>query len=87
MLKRRNFNELSSCFVCLEEEETVDHLLIHCSWVSSLWHLSLSLMAVRWVQPCSVEDVLEKTNEDELGWWYLEDDSLGNLVVYMEGKE
>ena len=21
------------------------------------------------------------------GWWYLEDDSFGNLGVYMEGKE
>jgi len=30
---------------------------------------------------------MEKKNEEELGWWYLQDDSFGNLLVYMEGKE
>lgn len=30
---------------------------------------------------------MEKKNEEEFGWWYLEDGSLGNLVVYMKGKE
>jgi len=35
----------------------VDHLLVHCRWVSSLWDLSLSLMGVNWVQPSNVRDV------------------------------
>jgi len=43
-LKRRNFIGLSRCSLCLEEEEFVDHLLVHCRWVSLLWDLSLSLM-------------------------------------------
>jgi len=46
MLKRRNFNLASRSAVCLEEEDSVDHLFLHCQWVSSLWFLALSLMRV-----------------------------------------
>jgi len=42
----------------LEEEESVDHLLVHCRLVSSLWDLCLSLMGVGWVQPSNVRDVV-----------------------------
>ena len=58
MLKIRNFSGPSRCFMCLEEEETVDHLLVHCRWVSSLWDLSLSLMGISWVQSSNVTDVV-----------------------------
>ena len=44
--------------MCPAEEEKVDHLFIHHHWVSSIWHLSLSLMSVRWAQPFSVRDVV-----------------------------
>ena len=56
--KRRNFYEPSRCALCLEEEESVHHLLVHCRWVSLLWHLSLSIMGVSWAQPFTVKDVL-----------------------------
>jgi len=36
-LKRRNFSGPSRCLLCLEDEETVDNLLVHCWLVSSLW--------------------------------------------------
>jgi len=57
-LKKRNFNGPSRCSICLKEEEKADHLLIHCRWASSLSHLSLSLMGVRWAQPSSAKDVM-----------------------------
>ena len=44
--------------MCLEEEETVDHLLVHCRWVSALWDLALSLMRISWVQPSNVRHVV-----------------------------
>jgi len=53
-----SFNLASRCAMCLEEEESVDHLFLHCQWVSSLWLLSLSLMGVSWVQPSNVKAVL-----------------------------
>ena len=37
-LKSRNFSGPSRCSLCLEEEEFVDHLLVYCRWVSSLWN-------------------------------------------------
>jgi len=36
-LKKRNFNLVSRCAMCLEEEESVDHLFVRCHWISSLW--------------------------------------------------
>jgi len=44
----------------LKEEESVNHLLVHCRWVSSLRiYLSLSLCnGVSWVQPSNVRDVV-----------------------------
>ena len=37
------------CFICGEEEEIVDHLLIHCSKVRILWDLLLVIFGVSWV--------------------------------------
>jgi len=48
MLNRRNFRGPSRCSMCLEKEETVDHLVVHYRWVSSLWDLSLSFMGISW---------------------------------------
>jgi len=56
-LKRRNFSGPSRCSMCLEEEESMDHLLVHCQWVSSLWDLSL-FDGVSWIQPSNVSDVV-----------------------------
>jgi len=42
-LKRRNFNSANRCAMGLEEEKLVDHLFVHCQWVSSLSVLALSL--------------------------------------------
>jgi len=66
------------------------HLPVHCRWASSLWHLGLSLMGIRWVHPWKVKDVLsslEKENEEVSGFWCLEVDPVGYLVVYLEGKK
>jgi len=58
MFKRRNFKLASRCPMCFGEEESVDHLFVHCRWASALWHLSLSLMGVSWVQPETIREVL-----------------------------
>ena len=49
VLKRRNFNGPSRCFICHEKEETSYHLVIHCCWALSLWYLSsLKDVVVAW---------------------------------------
>jgi len=58
MLKERNFNLASRYAMCLEEEDLINHVFVHCHWVPLLWFLALSLIEVSWAQPSNVKDVL-----------------------------
>ena len=53
-LKRRGMTFANRCFMCEEEEETIDHLLIHCKLAKMLWDLILSIVGISWVFPQSV---------------------------------
>ena len=50
-LKRRGMAFTNRCFMCEEDEETIDHLLIHCKRVKMLWNLLLSIVGTSWVFP------------------------------------
>ena len=50
-LKRRGMTFANRCFMCEEEEETIDHLLIHCKLAKMLWDLILSIVGISWVFP------------------------------------
>ena len=41
----------SKCCLCEVEEETIDHLLIHCKIVRMLWDLFLTIVRTSWVFP------------------------------------
>ena len=49
------------CFLCKQEEETTDHLLLFCEKARMLWLLIFSLFRVHWVMHSSVKRNL-------LGW-------------------
>ena len=53
-LKRRGMTFANRCFMCEEEEETIDHLMIHCKFTKMLWDLILSIVGISWVFPQSV---------------------------------
>ena len=53
-LKRRGWAFANRCFLCEEDEETIDHLLIHCKRAKTLWNLFLSVVGTSWVLPSSV---------------------------------
>ena len=53
-LKRRGVAFANRCFMCEEEEETIDHLLIHCKSAKMLWDLFLTMVGISWVFPHSV---------------------------------
>ena len=40
-LKRRGMILVNRCFMCEEDKENIDHLLIHCKSVKMLWDLIL----------------------------------------------
>ena len=53
-LKRRGMTLVNRCFMCEEDEENIDHLLIHCKSAKMLWNLFLSIIGTSWVFPQSV---------------------------------
>ena len=57
-LKRRGRILANRCFLCEEEEELIDHLLVHCSKAKVLWDLLLVLVGVSWVFPKSIRETL-----------------------------
>ena len=49
---------LNRCFLCGKEEESTDHLLIHCDLTHDLWHFAFYLFGVSWVLPSTMNGVL-----------------------------
>jgi len=76
MLTRRNFFKLANRLsLCLQKEESADHLFVHCRSNSMLWHLSFSLI-IRFIG-CT----LEQERHASRAWsWNLEDTCIGHLV-------
>ena len=60
-LKRFDWSIPNRCFLCKNQEETIDHLLLFCEKTIMLWLLILSLFGVQWVMHSSVKKNL-------LGW-------------------
>ena len=50
-LKRQGMAFANRCFLCEEDEETINHLLIHCRSAKMLWDLLLSIGGISWVFP------------------------------------
>ena len=57
-LKRRGRALANRCFLCEEDEEDINHLLLHCKKVRMLWNLFLSIVGTSWVFPDSVIQTL-----------------------------
>ena len=57
-LQRRGWQFPNCCFLCGCEEETINHILIHCTVVRVLWDIILGLFGVQWAFPESVKEVL-----------------------------
>ncbi|RVW23465.1 putative ribonuclease H protein [Vitis vinifera] len=57
-LQRRGLQLPNHCFLCGCEEESVNHILIHCIVVRALWDIVFGLVDVKWVFPETVKEVL-----------------------------
>ena len=51
LIQKRGWALANKCFMCLEKEETIDHLLLHCTKTRVLWDLVFNLFGVSWVLP------------------------------------
>ena len=57
-LKRKGIPLVNRCSLCEKNEETIDHLLIHCSRAKMLWDLLLAITDFNWVFPHTVRQLL-----------------------------
>ena len=58
IVQKRGWALANRCFMCLQNEETIDHLLFHCSKTRVLWELLFTLFGVSWVLPSLVRETL-----------------------------
>ena len=58
---------VNRCNLCKENEESADHILIHCGKTRELWTLVLSSFGVVWVFPNSVRNLLLEWKIKDLG--------------------
>ena len=64
MVQKRGWALENRCFMCLEKEENINHLLFHCSRTRALWDLLFALFGVSWVLPSSIRD------SPKLAWFF-----------------
>ena len=57
-LKKRGRKMPNRYYMCKEEEETSDHILLHCPKACILWQLIFALFGVQWVMHSSVRGLL-----------------------------
>ncbi|RVW12828.1 hypothetical protein CK203_113437 [Vitis vinifera] len=58
LIQKRGWALANRCFMCLEKEETIDRLLLHCTKTRVLWDLLFNLFGVSWAPPSSVRETL-----------------------------
>ncbi|RVX07840.1 hypothetical protein CK203_021995 [Vitis vinifera] len=57
-LQKRGWQFPNRCFLCGCEEESVNHILLHCIVVRALWDIVFALVGVQWVFPELVKEAL-----------------------------
>jgi hypothetical protein len=60
------------CYMYKKNEESVDHLLIHCEVATCLWHYVFTLFGMEWVMPQKVIDLFACWSQVGGGGTYLE---------------
>lgn len=61
-LKQRKMAIVNPCPLCLEAEDTVDHILLTCKLAQSIWLCILGLFGYSWVFPSSILGRFEGCN-------------------------
>jgi hypothetical protein len=61
-LKKKGMALAGWCCMCKNADETVVHLLLHCSIARQIWGFVFQFVGINWVLPSHVSEVLG-------GWW------------------
>ena len=64
------------CCMCCSDGESVDHLLLHCPIIHSLWAFMLQAFGIHWVMPGSVAGLLSSWHQ----WLGKHNSEIWNLV-------
>ena len=70
------------CFLCGCEEENVNHILLHCTVVRTLWEIAFALFGVQWVFPEKVKEALPFCGEKKE-----EDMEVHSVMYFLDGVE
>jgi hypothetical protein len=57
-LRRREFQLINQCCLCEKDEETINHLFVHCEYAADIWHLVLNSFGVSWAMLCNILQLL-----------------------------
>jgi hypothetical protein len=61
-LRKRNMMVVNRCGMCKKDEESIDHLLLHCDCAQILWNAFFTRFDLAWVMPRGVVNLLHC-------WW------------------
>jgi hypothetical protein len=53
---------INSCGMCKKDEESIDHLLLHCECAKFLWNAFFTCFGLAWAMPQGVVNLLQC-------WW------------------
>ena len=57
-LVKKNLPRVNWCCLCRGDEETADHLLLHCKFAHALWSEVFLMFGVQWVMPSTIVSLL-----------------------------
>ena len=61
-LRKKNMVLINRCGMCKRDEETIDHLLLHCEGIQVLWNAFFSRFGLAWSMPRGLVNLLQC-------WW------------------
>ena len=86
-IQKRGWALANRCYLCHLNEESIDHLLLHCVKTRALWEMLFSLFGVLWVVPSSVRETLLSWNEPFVGKKRKKVWRMGPLCIFLDNLE
>lgn len=66
-LIKRSFQFPNRCYMCRQDAETTNHLLLHCSVVYDIWCMFYSIFGLSWVMPQITKEAVEVWSSWKVG--------------------